>query len=427
MKTRIALAALGAALVFGCGNAEKTHEVDAPSGVDAPTQQWDRTQGGVYTWGTVDGRDTVIAVDGIPVPDHLDMDALDKKLASDRGVSVEQHRRDVAPNLSDPVQDDGPSFDRVIMPPPGDVAEKATAHHPMYQYGFLGLANADLQGDTVYPGQPTGAGACTCTGQGGQVGSPHGPSQISYSCQQLNSGNHTAPFCFFPRSTTWFYYMGDAGTWGDVDNLNYMRARMITAFFNWRTIHWNFSEVFTLAASQLTVVPNNFNILPTERVYAHTSFVGHIQDEGDLPIQNVQRQRNAKAYSYAGAQIIIDNGRVENASRTVQAQRGVFLPTDFANAYESILAHEVGHVMGLPHFTNGTGNTGTMVPGCLGADRLLPVNVFGGVIANPSDYLFALNAYNPNSFGNTETALPVSKIVPSAFTTADNNESICGR
>lgn len=434
MKRMIhALAAMGAALVFGCAGAETEPapvdriEPDGALSSSKPAQpEQDITAGGRYVWGyNSHGEYTIQEIDGEPVPDHIDHDVWYANRAKTAGITVEQLKAQIADAVAPMYASgfnqtgvlDDVSADGLQMPEPGAPIEKASAH-PAYRYGILGMGTTfDFN-----RGTNTGMSSCTCTGQGGTVSGPHPSAQITYSCKEALSGDHTTNACMFPRSKNWTYYMGDNARWGGF--LTYFRARMVEAILTWHD-NFTFTETFTAPTGSshnvVEVYPGNGT--NNASWFGHMQFLGVARDEGDLPIRNAQAQHDAKAISYDLIGLDISTDRLERYSDSKQRAAGLIPPFDFANAYANIMAHELGHLRGLPHFTNapaGMAGIPLMVPGCAGVQLMLPRST-GGIRGDSSFFDASTSELNVNSSGNAEGPLGVGYLGPYAFTNSATN------
>jgi hypothetical protein len=420
-RVLLALAALGAGLALGWGNpAQLPSEESRPSAgiaAGAPDTERDITEGGRYVWGYNSRGDyVVVEIEGEAVPEQIDHEKWYANRAAAAGVTLDQFKADLKARTEGKVfGEEGLDVDSDLeMPVPGAPVAKAS-HHPAYQYGIMGLGTSFVRGTNV------GMSSCTCTGVGGTVGGSVPSSQLAYSCQLANSGSHTTPACLFPRTKTWTYYMGDNARWGGF--LTYFRARMVEASFRWND-NFDFHEVTTPIGSgaNLDIYPGNGTVASATWL-AHTQFQGTAIDEGDLPIQNVQRQSNAKAFSYAGAAINISTDRLEAESDRVQRLAGILPPFDFTNAYANVLAHEMGHVRSLVHFTNapaGSTEINLMVPGCAGKPMLGDLHRGGGMRGGTSFFNSFTSALNVNASGNGEAPLAKTFPGPYAFTAGAN-------
>lgn len=392
MKSMIrALAAIGAALVFaGCGAPTTVQDGDVTWSLDPDTGE----------------RAAVVAIDGYTVPDHFDTEALLQKQADESGVSLEELRKGHEDAAAKLMADTAAGFDNdidadALIKDPPDLTRKATSHHPTYRYGVMGLGS-DLDHGT-FPNMYS----CTCNGPEGAVGNALPSSVLGYSCTNQRSGDHETNSCLFPGVKSWTIYMGDSTTWGNFDNLLYMRARM-AQLLSHQLANTGFTFVTSTSrppesARVISFVPS----VGTPAYFGHTALQGHASDEGDLPIRNAQSQRNAKAYSYGTVAIMINNNAIERISDQQQRNAGILPPFDFTNAYENVLAHELGHAMGIPHFTTDPRNrfVPLMLPGCAGRSMLGSL-AHGGQRGDFSFFAqFGTIPYNPNSSRNTEQPL----------------------
>lgn len=407
---------------LACGQAPSAPDaLGAPVVIDDPNppaqevDHTDRTQGGLFEWGPgPDGRDTVIAVEGVPVPDHVDQDEITRVMAKREGIDFEALKAQISASSKAFAEKmragdtAGMDTDFTVGATPPHFLESLIAsrietksssvHHPTYLYGMSGLG-ADLSPSGNEPHRMTG---CTCGGPGGLIASA---GHNIWDCNHVDSGSHTSSVCLFPKTKNITYSLGDASIWGDF--LSYFRARMNLAIANWASFSsptatgFTFTDVGASGFNTATIAV--YPVFGTN-ILGHTQFYGTFEDEGDLPFMNPGgNNHTAKALGYDTIGLELDTANIESASIASGnfAQRGVI---DFTNAYENVMTHELGHAMSLVHYTNqNPANIMELGNVLASAGALKPIGL-GGIRPNTSVFWTALKFLNVNSTANHESS-----------------------